>query len=224
MDATEVRAADTARWTTRSWVLAVLAAVLLVLVLIFLGLVAIGAWDLITVQQQVAFGLLATALGLIALGLVLVAAKPFRVGFWKWVRSRPGSLPFLAWVVVAMPLFIGALVARDSSVRLAFAIAFGVASIVMGITALLAWALIQRVKTEDIVTLAGAAPELARSLTGAPEPSATDRTNESSGTDVDTRTEATPKVKPEPEAASDQTEVTDKPVAQPSGIAKSPPD
>lgn len=201
-----------------------LAVVAAVLVLVLLGLVATGAWELTTVQQQVAFGLLAAALVLIALGLALVVAKPFRVGFWKWVRSRPGSLPFLAWIVVAMPLFIGALVARDSSVRLAFAIAFGVGSILMGITALLAWALVQRVKTEDIVTLAGAAPELARSLTGAPEASVTETPSASSGTDVNTPAETMPKVKPEPEPVSDQTNVMDHPVAQPGRIAKSPPD
>ncbi len=123
----------------------------IVVVALPLILVITSVWELTTRSQQIAFGLLEAFLVLLALVVALRAMNAFPNGYWKWVESHPGSLPFGGWVVVAAPLLVGAFLAPDSSTRTAFALSFGACALVMGTVAALGWARSQYVVTEELL-------------------------------------------------------------------------
>jgi hypothetical protein len=97
-----------------------------------------------------------TILGAAGFVFSVIAAKPSGTNFSHWLSPRPGSVPIAGWVAVAGPAFVGALFAPDPNVRLAFAIFFGLITIVVGIAAACLWAIPRRASKSPTESAASA--------------------------------------------------------------------
>jgi hypothetical protein len=121
------------------------------LLFIFLAIASLNAGDELLPFEEDSFRAIQVVAGVGGLLFTLMAAKPASKNLFEWVSPRPGSLPFVGWIAVAGPVLIAALFAPDSNARLAFAIAFGVIAVLIGIASALPWAIAQRVMPEEML-------------------------------------------------------------------------